>query len=538
VHQLSNIRLGAQVKDWRIRGLALTTICGLILVLSACGNDSQSNDQAPATSAPSVTAPTTAPAQPPDTTAPAGTPELLWSAQIDDVITRVNAIAVSPDGTLLAIGSAVTYLHHLADGELVGALVYRGTPADLVFSPDGALLAGGFNQGRVALSALDGSVPAGLDNLQRLEGYEGAYLAAGAFDTTVAFGPDGDTLVTSDRSGAIRVWSVSDGSLIREFEAPDAATRRSGVSLTTTVLEVNATGELVGAVDFDCNLQVWESATGVSVQSIDLNRIGCSLGRSFAFTAGGDQVAAAVETANTQVLRFWEARSGVVITDLPIGGRNVNGVSFSPDGSLVVTAVDTGAWSAPMIWDLDSGEMVFELSTPVATPSRVADVRFTPDSGHVIVGYSDGLIELWRLPGAEQLVAPERQICDPVPIPGDLLFDTGSAELRAEAGAVLSQLAQELASSFTQATLTFVGHTDSRGTAAANQELSLARARSVEVWFVAWASDNGITGWQLRVEGRGATQLRAVDFDPDGNFLSGVGALNRRVEIEIDAPTC
>ena len=52
-------------------------------------------------------------------------------------------------------------------------------------------------------------------------------------------------------------------------------------------------------------------------------------------------------------------------------------------------------------------------------------VAFTPDGGHV-VGYQNGGVELWWLPGADPLVAPEPEPCEPLPLSGDVLFDTGA----------------------------------------------------------------------------------------------------------------
>jgi len=42
----------------------------------------------------------------------------------------------------------------------------------------------------------------------------------------------------------------------------------------------------------------------------------------------------------------------------------------------------------------------------------------------------------------------------------------------------------------------------------------------------------------LLTDGRGDTELKVVDVGADGQFLSGAGQLNRRVEIEIDAVGC
>ncbi|OPZ78185.1 MAG: Outer membrane porin F precursor [Actinobacteria bacterium ADurb.Bin444] len=122
----------------------------------------------------------------------------------------------------------------------------------------------------------------------------------------------------------------------------------------------------------------------------------------------------------------------------------------------------------------------------------------------------------------------------PPPLPGDVLFDTGSAELKQEAFAELEALAEELYANFTKATITFVGHTDSRGDAQSNLQLSIDRAQAIKDWFQDWADTKGSSGWVLLVDGKGDTELKVPDVDIEGNFLNDAGALNRRVEIEIE----
>ncbi len=57
-------------------------------------------------------------------------------------------------------------------------------------------------------------------------------------------------------------------------------------------------------------------------------------------------------------------------------------------------------------------------------------------------------------------------------------------------------------------------------------------------WFGSWAEATGVDGWTVAVEGRGETELAVQDVDADGVFLEAAGALNRRVEIDIEAEGC
>ncbi len=161
-------------------------------------------------------------------------------------------------------------------------------------------------------------------------------------------------------------------------------------------------------------------------------------------------------------------------------------------------------------------------------------LAFTLDGGHLVNVRNDGPLEMWRLPGAEPFEKPQIDITQPPPLPSDVLFDTGSAELKAGSDEVLDEFAADLYAALPEAKITFIGHTDSRGDAASNLALSLGRATAVMEWFRGWAADNETDGWELDVDGKGDTELKVEDFDSEGNFREEAGRLNRKVEIEIE----
>ena len=108
-----------------------------------------------------------------------------------------------------------------------------------------------------------------------------------------------------------------------------------------------------------------------------------------------------------------------------------------------------------------------------------------------------------------------------VTFPSGLLFDTNSAELSAAARSDLLALASNLQQYPSQVRI--IGHADSRGTTALNQELSERRARSV-AGLLAGA---GVPQARLSVTGAGETDPIA-----DNSTAAGQQA-NRRVEVVI-----
>jgi len=110
-------------------------------------------------------------------------------------------------------------------------------------------------------------------------------------------------------------------------------------------------------------------------------------------------------------------------------------------------------------------------------------------------------------------------------VPSDISFDTGRADLKPALRGVLDQFAQGLSSDATLH-VRVVGHTDSTGSDAINDRLSLDRASSVRDYLV----DRGVSSARIETAGRGAHEPIA------DNATSAGRAANRRVEIFLREP--
>lgn len=102
-----------------------------------------------------------------------------------------------------------------------------------------------------------------------------------------------------------------------------------------------------------------------------------------------------------------------------------------------------------------------------------------------------------------------------------IVFATSSAVISDSSKGVLDALAE--AARNCPGTIRIEGHTDSRGQAASNKDLSLARARSVRAALVA----RGIAEKQLEAQGFGADQPIADNATDAGR------AQNRRIEFRV-----
>jgi outer membrane protein OmpA-like peptidoglycan-associated protein len=114
-----------------------------------------------------------------------------------------------------------------------------------------------------------------------------------------------------------------------------------------------------------------------------------------------------------------------------------------------------------------------------------------------------------------------------VDLSGDVLFDFGSSAIRSDAAAQLAKVAHVLRQKAT-GRVQVLGHTDSVGSEAANQQLSEQRAVAVVQWLQA---KEGIPAELLEARGLGETRPIAHNTKPDGSDDPAGRAKNRRVEV-------
>ncbi|RZL92168.1 MAG: OmpA family protein [Variovorax sp.] len=107
-------------------------------------------------------------------------------------------------------------------------------------------------------------------------------------------------------------------------------------------------------------------------------------------------------------------------------------------------------------------------------------------------------------------------------IPSDVSFDTGRSAIKPNFAPILNQFATGLRNN-PNAEVRIIGHTDSTGTDAINNPLSVDRAAATRDYLIA----RGVPQQAFRIDGRGAREPIADNSSDAGR------AQNRRVEIYV-----
>lgn len=111
-------------------------------------------------------------------------------------------------------------------------------------------------------------------------------------------------------------------------------------------------------------------------------------------------------------------------------------------------------------------------------------------------------------------------------IPSDISFAVGRADIQPNFRSVLDTFATSLANN-TASTVTIIGHTDSSGSDAVNNPLSLSRAASVRDYLT---KNKAVAASRFSVDGRGSREPLVA------NDTAANKAKNRRVEIFVAEP--
>jgi WD40 repeat protein len=303
----------------------------------------------------------------------------------------ISAVAFSPDGRLLATGSAdatIKIWDVETGAELWTLDEHRSGVSDLAFSQDGALLASADSTAIVWDARTWNQVAA----LPGRGSEEGQRLVKGANPEGIAFSPDAALLAVGYLHGDFILWDVSNGTAVHHWKRAPETDIGSDVCFSPD-------GRLIGAVrnahSLDAEryhqyIQLWEADTGSEAQRIRLETYSLSL--RCLFSPDGSLL-----TAGRSIYEVHSGREAV-----RLGARVRDILDFSPDGSLVLCSLgepypSRRSWLE--VWDTRAGTSVRALQGE----PRAGDIgAFSPDGKLVAARTGDALV-IWDAATGQQL---------------------------------------------------------------------------------------------------------------------------------------
>jgi WD40 repeat protein len=251
---------------------------------------------------------------------------------------NVNALAFSADGKSIFAASGENGLFgevkqwQISDGQLVRTIRgHRDTLYALAISPDGALLATGSYDQQIKLwSAQTG------EERKTLRGHNGAVFA-------LAFRPDGQILASASADRTVKLWDVATGQ------------RRDTLSQPTkeqVTVAWSKDGKRIAAAGFDNRIRVWEVSAEAKETTNPLRIARFAHEQPIlriAWSEDGQTVASAAQDATVKLWDAREMKERLLLerqTDWPSAlafAGNTTLVAGRLDGSLACYDVQSGA---------------------------------------------------------------------------------------------------------------------------------------------------------------------------------------------------
>ena len=314
----------------------------------------------------------------------------------------IHMAAFSPNGKLIvtATKDGVVKIWEGMTGELIRSLDNptrknqeirsNGTVnwgvTSLAFAPDGASVVSGNDDGRARVwDTATGRL------VHTLEQHSGSVV--------VRFSADGSSIITHGEDGTVRIWDRAEGKMIRT--AAGYRSTRTQAILTydgchtlstwedgTVSLQENQTGDELQRFQFRTNGVSWSIRTDA----------GHNQTRAVQFLGSGAVAATMVRTnsiTGTGSIVLWDASTGLDKFKLETNLGLTDYLCFSPGRKRLVTWVysnDNQPDTRISLWNLESGQLVNRLE---GHTGPIGNVTFAPNGTVLATSSRDETVRLW-----------------------------------------------------------------------------------------------------------------------------------------------
>jgi serine/threonine protein kinase len=210
--------------------------------------------------------------------------------------------------------------------------------------------------------------------------------------STVAYSPDGETVVSGSHDGTIVVWDAKTGERRRVLSGPQVLVNQVILSPDGQTL-VSAPWR---GLPSDPEIRVWDLSTGEIRFVITAQGGKCIV----AFSPDGQSIASAGATDGA--ITITDASSGLVRKSIPVDGANGEAwawcLAFDHEGKRLALGDTTGGIG---VWDAETGELQRKWQ---AHEREVICLAFNLNGQRLISCSHDGHTKHWDLPSGDEVL--------------------------------------------------------------------------------------------------------------------------------------
>ncbi len=303
-----------------------------------------------------------------------------------------NALAFSPDGSQLAVGSNIgIWLYDAKTGKEVS--MFPGGCESLAFSPDGRFLANGGGYG--GTGRYHGK------EIQLWEistGTRVAFAKSIPYAAELRFSKDSKMLISlGDWGDTIGILNIETGEVkIKTFrERPQDEAYSESYALTHDKLAI---GGVSGKIQLWDTMpgKIWDTISGRKLPTLRREK-SFEMGKNdhivgLAFSPDGSQLAIGSESTSL----LWDTTGNnepIILRKLT---RQQNAYhpffAFSPNGKMLASG-GTDSTNTVQLWDTDTGKL---LTTLTGHTSGITGLTFSPDGSTLVSASGDGKVMFWN----------------------------------------------------------------------------------------------------------------------------------------------
>jgi WD40 repeat protein len=290
-----------------------------------------------------------------------------------DMFGSILSLSLSFKDDLLAAGTAsgeIRVWNFSSSASLRTCQGHTDWANSVAFSPDGETIVSGSDDQSVRIwNASTG------ESLKVLLGHT-------SWVYSVAFSPDGRKIASGSHDRSVRVWNASTGECLKVLHGD------SGMIYS---IAFSPDGETIASVGEDQCLRIWNASTGEPLKVFQ-GHTGWT--RGINFSVDGGLIASG---SHDLTIRIWNVETGECLQVLRGHTQQIRSVVFSPDGQFLASGSQD---QSVRIWEVSSGKC---LRTLQGHTGWVRSVVFSPDGSTLVSGSDDQSIRVWEMSTGESL---------------------------------------------------------------------------------------------------------------------------------------